>query len=129
MVDSEASQVESVRRVGVRKRCACDGRIRSGARRGEALGSASGGFKARERWLVVSLPLGMPHVVRARPHRALAPRVEHVEAKRVVDTEAYEFPMLWWNRIVPLRSYVKGWKIGPSHYVNQDLANVWLDQQ
>jgi peptide/nickel transport system substrate-binding protein len=49
--------------------------------------------------------------------------------KRVVDTEAYEFPMLWWNRIVPLRSYVKGWKIGPSHYVNQDLANVWLDQQ
>ena len=48
--------------------------------------------------------------------------------KRVVDTEAYEFPMLWWNRIVPLRSYVKGWKIGPSHYVNQDLANVWLDR-
>jgi peptide/nickel transport system substrate-binding protein len=47
---------------------------------------------------------------------------------RVVDTEAYEFPMLWWNRIVPLRSYVKGWKVGPSHYVNQDLANVWLDR-
>jgi len=23
---------------------------------------------------------------------------------------------------------VKGWKIGPSHYLNQDLANVWLDQ-
>jgi peptide/nickel transport system substrate-binding protein len=49
--------------------------------------------------------------------------------KRVVDTEAYEFPMLWWNRIVPLRSYVKGWRIGPSHYVNQDLANVWLDKE
>jgi hypothetical protein len=29
---------------------------------------------------------------------------------------------------VPLRSYVKGWKIGPSHYLNQDLANVWLDK-
>jgi hypothetical protein len=22
---------------------------------------------------------------------------------------------------------VKGWKIGPSHYVNQGLENVWLD--
>ena len=26
------------------------------------------------------------------------------------------------------RSYVKGWKISPSHYLNQDLANVWLDK-
>jgi peptide/nickel transport system substrate-binding protein len=29
---------------------------------------------------------------------------------------------------VPYRSYVKGWKIGPSHYVNQDLSTVWLDK-
>jgi peptide/nickel transport system substrate-binding protein len=48
--------------------------------------------------------------------------------KRVVDTQAYEFPMLWWNRILPARSYMKGWKIGPSHYVNQDLATIWLDK-
>jgi hypothetical protein len=27
---------------------------------------------------------------------------------------------------VPLRSYVHGWKIGPSHYSNQDLATIWL---
>jgi peptide/nickel transport system substrate-binding protein len=46
----------------------------------------------------------------------------------VIDTEAYEWPMLWWYRMLPARSYVKGWKIGPSHYVNQDLANIWLDQ-
>src|SRR5436190_2625199 len=26
--------------------------------------------------------------------------------KRVVDTQAYEFPMLWWNRILPARSYM-----------------------
>jgi hypothetical protein len=32
---------------------------------------------------------------------------------------------LWWNRQVPLRSYVHGWKIGPSHYLNQDLATIW----
>jgi len=35
---------------------------------------------------------------------------------------------MWWQRTVPYRSYVKGWKIGPSHYVNQDLATIWLDK-
>ena len=34
----------------------------------------------------------------------------------IIDTEAHEFPMLWWYRIIPERSYVHGWKIGPSHY-------------
>ena len=29
---------------------------------------------------------------------------------------------LWWYRIIPHRSYVKGWKITPSHYLNQDLS-------
>jgi peptide/nickel transport system substrate-binding protein len=29
---------------------------------------------------------------------------------------------------VPHHSYVKGWKISPSHYVNQDLATIWLDR-
>ena len=48
--------------------------------------------------------------------------------KRVLDTQAHEMVMTYWNRIVPLRSYVKGWKISPSHYLNQDLANVWLDK-
>jgi peptide/nickel transport system substrate-binding protein len=48
--------------------------------------------------------------------------------KRVLDTEAHAMVVTFWNRIVPLRSYVKGWKISPSHYLNQDLANVWLDK-
>src|SRR6185437_9255505 len=48
--------------------------------------------------------------------------------KQIVDTEAHEFPMLWWERIIIQRSYMKGWKIGPSHYINQDLANIWLDK-
>jgi peptide/nickel transport system substrate-binding protein len=48
--------------------------------------------------------------------------------KQVLDVEAHEFPALWWNRIVVHRSYVKGWKISPSHFVNQDLATVWLDK-
>ena len=48
--------------------------------------------------------------------------------KRALDEQAHSFVTLWWNRIVPHRSYVKGWKISPSHYINQDLANVWLDK-
>jgi peptide/nickel transport system substrate-binding protein len=48
--------------------------------------------------------------------------------KRVLDTEAHDIFLLWWYRMVPYRSYVKGWKISPSHYLNQDLATVWLDK-
>jgi peptide/nickel transport system substrate-binding protein len=48
--------------------------------------------------------------------------------KQIVDVEAHEFPMLWWERIMVYQSYVKGWKIGPSHYINQDLADIWLDR-
>ncbi|MBC8239706.1 MAG: ABC transporter substrate-binding protein, partial [Alphaproteobacteria bacterium] len=35
---------------------------------------------------------------------------------------------LWWYKINPHRSYVKGWKIAPSHYLNQSLDNIWLDK-
>jgi len=48
--------------------------------------------------------------------------------KHVIDTQAHELPMIFWNRIIPHRSYVKGWKISPSHYINQDLATIWLDK-
>jgi len=48
--------------------------------------------------------------------------------KHVIDTEAHEIWLSWWYRIVPHRSYVKGWKISPSHMLNQDLTTVWLDK-
>src|SRR6516225_928420 len=48
--------------------------------------------------------------------------------KYVLDTKAHMLMTPWWYRIIPMRSYVKGWKISPSHYINQDLANVWLDK-
>ena len=48
--------------------------------------------------------------------------------KRVLDEKAYQFDLLWWQRIVPHSSKLKGWKITPSHYVNQDLRDVWLAQ-
>ena len=47
----------------------------------------------------------------------------------IIDTQAHEFPMLWWYRMIPQRSYVHGWKIGPSHFINQDLSNIWLDER
>jgi peptide/nickel transport system substrate-binding protein len=46
----------------------------------------------------------------------------------VLDTQAHEIPMMFWYRIVPYRSYVKGWKISPSHFLNQDLATIWLEK-
>jgi peptide/nickel transport system substrate-binding protein len=48
--------------------------------------------------------------------------------KHTLDDQAHEILSLWWYRVVPHRSYVKGWKIGPSHFLNQDLATIWLDQ-
>jgi peptide/nickel transport system substrate-binding protein len=48
--------------------------------------------------------------------------------KYVLDTQAHMLMVPWLYRIIPARSYVKGWKISPSHYLNQDLANVWLDK-
>ncbi|MBV8334501.1 MAG: ABC transporter substrate-binding protein [Alphaproteobacteria bacterium] len=48
--------------------------------------------------------------------------------KYVLDDQAHEIFLLWWYRIVPYHSYVKGWKISPSHYLNQDLATLWLDK-
>jgi len=45
-----------------------------------------------------------------------------------LDTMAHGIVTPYWFRIIPERSYVRGWKISPSHYLNQDLANIWLDK-
>ena len=47
--------------------------------------------------------------------------------KRVLDDLASQFITLWWYKINPYRSYVHGWKIAPSHYLNQSLENIWID--
>ena len=47
--------------------------------------------------------------------------------KRVLHDEAHFGQVLWWHKINPHRSFVKGWKIAPSHYLNQSLDQVWLD--
>jgi len=48
--------------------------------------------------------------------------------KHVLDTHVHAIMTPWWYRIIPYRSYVKGWKISPSHYINMDFAQVWLDR-
>lgn len=47
--------------------------------------------------------------------------------KRVLNDLASQFITLWWYKINPYRSYVKGWKTSPSHYLNQSLENIWID--
>ena len=60
----------------------------------------------------------------AAKQRALMRKFE----THVLNDQAHELFLLWWYRIVPYRSYVEGWKISPSHYLNQDLATIWLNK-
>jgi peptide/nickel transport system substrate-binding protein len=46
----------------------------------------------------------------------------------MLNDQVHEIWALWWHRIVPYRSYVKGFKIAPTHFINQDLARIWLDK-
>lgn len=39
---------------------------------------------------------------------------------------AYSVPVLWWHRAVVMDRNVRGWQVTPSHYLGQDLAEVWL---
>ena len=47
---------------------------------------------------------------------------------RAISDQVHMGITLWWYKINPHRSYVKGWKIAPSHYLNQHLDQVWLDK-
>ena len=47
---------------------------------------------------------------------------------RALSDQAHMGVTLWWYKINAYRSYVKGWKIAPSHYLNQQLDNIWLDK-
>jgi peptide/nickel transport system substrate-binding protein len=46
--------------------------------------------------------------------------------KRALE-QAYTIPTIWWHRIIVTHRNLKGWHITPSHYVGQDLADVWLE--
>ena len=49
------------------------------------------------------------------------------EMQRKVITDANSVPVIWYSRIVAHVSNMKGWRIIPSHFANQDLADVWLE--
>ena len=40
-------------------------------------------------------------------------RIMRAYEKRILDEEVHQMITLWWYRIIPHRSYVKGWKISP----------------
>ena len=55
-------------------------------------------------------------------------RIMRKYEKRALDEMAYQFPTMWWYRIILHRTEVKGWKTSPSHYLNVDLSNIWLEE-
>jgi peptide/nickel transport system substrate-binding protein len=50
------------------------------------------------------------------------------EFERRALTDAYTVPFLWWNRTIVSLEKFKGWNMSPSHYIGQDLADVWLEE-
>jgi len=61
------------------------------------------------------------------PNRAERIKYLREFEKRALE-EAYTFPTIWWHRIIVNWKQMKGWHMSPSHYLNQDLSEVWLDQ-
>jgi peptide/nickel transport system substrate-binding protein len=57
-------------------------------------------------------------------------RRRHIRAfeKRLLDDEAHYIHTLQWNRIVSHSSKVRGWTITPSHYLNNQLDTVLLEE-
>ena len=51
-----------------------------------------------------------------------------LEMQRMIISAANSVPVIWYSRIVAHIPQMKGWKITPTHFANQDLADVWLDQ-
>jgi peptide/nickel transport system substrate-binding protein len=42
--------------------------------------------------------------------------------------QSYNIMLFWWQRIVVHNKRVQGWKLTPSHYLGNDLTDVWIDQ-
>ena len=59
-------------------------------------------------------------------------QAERAKLVRAFETElfnqSYTAPIIWWHRIIVHDKRLKGWHVTASHYVGQDLADVWIDQ-
>ncbi len=47
--------------------------------------------------------------------------------KRLLDERVWQIYVLWWKRIIPHWATLQGYKVGPSHYL-EDLQDVWLSE-
>lgn len=43
--------------------------------------------------------------------------------------KAWQVPVIWWHRVIPHLSIVRGYRIGSNHYTTMDMANIWLAGQ
>ena len=50
------------------------------------------------------------------------------EMERYALETAYNIPLLWYQRIIANHRKVKGWDLQVSHFSDQSLVDVWLDQ-
>jgi peptide/nickel transport system substrate-binding protein len=67
----------------------------------------------------------------AKQRRTMDPKERTLivrEMERYALERAYNVPILWWQRIIVNHKKIKGWHLTPSHYLWQDLVDVWLDQ-
>lgn len=53
----------------------------------------------------------------------------HQFEKRALDEMTYTIVFPWMERIVLHSPRLKGWRALSSHFLNQDLANVWLEKE
>ena len=88
------------------------------------LGSAGNNYAQYEDQVLEDLYVKLAQAPTADEQRTIMREYE----RRALDEQAHLGVTLWWYKINPHRSYVKGWKIAPSHYLNQQLDNVWLDK-
>jgi peptide/nickel transport system substrate-binding protein len=65
-----------------------------------------------------------------RQKRALDPAERKLtrEFEQYAISQAYSIMLFWWQRIVVYNKRVKGWRLTLSHYLGNDLTQVWLDQ-
>ena len=48
---------------------------------------------------------------------------------RILDEMTYMIAFLWWDRIIPVASNVRGLKLLPNHFINQDRSTIWLSKE
>jgi peptide/nickel transport system substrate-binding protein len=88
------------------------------------LGSAGNNYAGFEDPVLEKMFLKMTKSADPKEQRKIMRKYE----TRALHETASSAVTLWWYKINPHRSYVKGWKIAPSHYLNQTLDNIWLDK-